>query len=46
LIFHVGRGDFEKWALDVLKDKKLAKEIGKIKRQNSRDKLYGIVSTA
>lgn len=33
LSFHVERGDFEKWALDVLKDKKLAKEIGKVKRQ-------------
>ncbi len=33
LIFHVERGDFERWALDVLKDNKLAKEIAKIKKQ-------------
>jgi len=49
LSFHVERGDFEKWALDVLKDKKLAKEIGKIKRQKLkgqalRNRLYHIVS--
>ena len=49
LSFHVERGDFEKWALDVLKDKKLAKEIGKIKRQKLkgqalRNSLYHIVS--
>lgn len=47
--FHVERGDFEKWALDVLKDKKLAKEIRKIKRQELkgqalRNRLYRIVS--
>jgi hypothetical protein len=49
LSFHVERGDFQKWALDVLKDKKLAKEIGKIKRQKLkgqalRNRLYRIVS--
>jgi len=49
LSFHVERGDFQKWALDVLKDKKLAKEIGKIKRQKLkgqalRNRLYHIVS--
>lgn len=37
LNFHVKRGDFEKWALDTLKDEKLAKEIGKLKNQ----KLHG-----
>lgn len=37
LSFHVERGDFQKWALDVLKDKKLAKEIGKIKRQKLKN---------
>ncbi len=49
LSFHVERGDFEKWALDVLKDKKLAKEIRKVKRQELkgqalRNRLYHIVS--
>jgi hypothetical protein len=49
LSFHVERGDFEKWALDVLKDRKLAKEIRKIKRQELkgqalRNRLYRIVS--
>ena len=49
LSFHVERGDFGKWALDVLKDKKLAKEIGKIrgqklKGQALRNRLYHIVS--
>jgi len=49
LSFHVERGDFEKWAMNVLKDKKLAKEIVKIKRQKLkgqalRNRLYHIVS--
>jgi len=49
LSFHVERGDFQKWVLDVLKDKKLAREIGKIKNQKLRGKalrnrLYRIVS--
>jgi hypothetical protein len=37
LSFHVKRGDFEKWVSKILKDEKLAKEIGKLKNQ----KLYG-----
>ena len=37
LNFHVKRGDFEKWILDILKDEKLAKEIEKLKNQ----KLHG-----
>lgn len=49
LSFHVERGDFQKWVLDVLKDKKLAKEIGKIKKRKLRGKalqnrLFRIVS--
>jgi len=49
LSFHVKRGDFEKWVLDVLKDKKLAKEIKKLKKQKLwgqalRNRLYNIVS--
>jgi len=37
LSFHVKRGDFERWVLDILQDEKLAREIGKLKRQ----KLWG-----
>ena len=49
LSFHVERGDFKKWVLDVLKDKKLAKEIGRIKKQKLRGRalrtrLYRVVS--
>ena len=49
LSFHIERGDFQKWVLDVLKDKKLAREIGKIKNQKLRgqalrNRLYRIVS--
>lgn len=49
LSFHVKRGDFEKWALNALKDEKLAKEIGKLKNrklwgQALRNRLYQIVS--
>jgi hypothetical protein len=49
LSFHVKRGDFEKWVCDVLKDEKLAKEIGKLKArklhgQALRNRLYSIVS--
>ena len=48
LSFHVERGDFQKWVLDVLKDKKLAREIGKIKKQKLRgralrNRLYRVV---
>lgn len=49
LSFHVERGDFEKWVLDVLRDEKLAKEIGKTRNQKLRgqalrNRLYRIVS--
>ena len=49
LSFHVKRGDFERWVLDVLKDEKLAKEMGKLKKQKLRgqalrNRLYSIVS--
>lgn len=49
LSFHVERGDFQKWVSDILKDKKLAKEIGKLKGQKLRgqalrNRLYSIVS--
>ena len=49
LSFHVKRGDFEKWVSNVLKDKKLAKEIRKIKNQKLRgqalrNRLYRIMS--
>ena len=49
LSFHIKRGDFEKWILDILKDEKLAKEIGKLKNQKLhgqalRNRLYRTVS--
>jgi hypothetical protein len=49
LSFHVKRGDFERWVLDVLKDEKLAKKIKKLKNQKLRgqvlrNRLYRIVS--
>ena len=37
LSFHVHRGDFEKWVLNILKDEKLAKELENVKNQ----KLHG-----
>lgn len=48
LRFHMERGDFEKWVSDVLRDEKLAKEIGKLKSkklygQALRNRLYRIV---
>ena len=49
LSFHIERGDFQKWVLDVLKDRKLAREIGKVKKQKLRgqalrNRIYRIVS--
>jgi len=49
LNFHINRGDFEKWALNALKDEKLAKDIGRLKDQKLwgqalRNRLYRIVS--
>jgi len=49
LSFHVKRGDFKRWVLDILKDEKLAKEIGKLEKQKLwgqalRNRLYRIVS--
>ena len=49
LSFHVERGDFEKWVLNVLRDERLAKEIGrlrnrKLRGQALRNRLYSIVS--
>jgi hypothetical protein len=48
LRFHIEREDFQKWVLDILKDKKLAEEIGKIKNQKLRgqalrNSLYRVV---
>lgn len=37
LSFHIQRGDFQKWILKNLKDKKLAKEMENVKNQ----KLHG-----
>jgi hypothetical protein len=36
LNFHLERGDFEKWATDVLRDKKLTEEIAKIRNKKLR----------
>ena len=49
LNFHLTRGDFEKWVLDILKDERLAKEIGELRSQRLRgqalrNRLYIIVS--
>ena len=49
LNFHIERGDFQKWILDIFKDEKLASEIEQIQKQNLqgralRTQLYRIVS--
>jgi hypothetical protein len=49
LDFHLGRGDFEKWAAEVLEDKWLANEINRIMRSGLtgealRNQLYLTVS--
>ena len=49
LSFHLHREDFEKWVLGILKDGKLAKEIGKLRNQKLggqalRNRLHHIVS--
>jgi predicted transcriptional regulator len=36
LEFHLTRGDFEKWANDVLEDSELAEKIGEIKKTNPK----------
>jgi hypothetical protein len=49
LEFHVSRGDFEKWLNEVLEDKQLAEQMGKLQKTNLsgdilRIQLYTIVS--
>ncbi len=49
LEFHLKRRDFEKWIVDVLRDKKLAKEIRNLRNQKLagkplRNSLHRIVS--
>ena len=49
LSFHIERGDFEKWVLNILKDRKLAKALENVKSQKLRgqalrNRLYHIVS--
>jgi hypothetical protein len=49
LMFHFGRGDFEKWIAQVLEDGELAEEIGKIRKSEVaggllRNRLYEVVS--
>jgi hypothetical protein len=49
LEFHFYRGDFEKWITEVLEDKRLAEDIGRLQKTNLlgdhlRNQLYAIVS--
>jgi hypothetical protein len=49
LEFHLYRGDFEKWITEVLEDKKLAEDVGKLQKTNLlgdqlRNQLHVIVS--
>jgi alpha-amylase len=49
LEFHLYRGDFEKWITEVLEDKKLAEDIGKLQKTNPlgdqlRNQLHAIIS--
>lgn len=49
LMFHFHRGDFERWIADVLEDKELAEEIGKMQKIDVpsgllRNRLYEVVS--
>lgn len=49
LSFHIERGDFERWVLNILQDEKLAKELKKVKKQKLRgqalrNRLYRVVS--
>jgi len=49
LSFHDQRGDFQKWVLNILQDKKLAKELKKVMKQKLRgqalrNRLYHVVS--
>jgi len=49
LEFHLYRGDFEKWITEVLEDKKLAEDVGKLLKTNLlgdylRNQLHAIVS--
>jgi hypothetical protein len=49
LEFHLYRGDFEKWITEVLDDKKLAEDVGKLQKTNPlgdhlRNQLHTIVS--
>jgi hypothetical protein len=49
LEFHLYRGDFEKWMIDVLEDKELALEVRKLQRFNLageplRSQLHLIIS--
>ena len=49
LEFHFYRGDFEKWTAEVLEDKELAEELGKLQKtslseDSLRNQLYAVVS--
>jgi hypothetical protein len=49
LEFHLYRGDFEKWITEVLEDRRLAEDIGRLQKTNPlgdnlRNQLYTIIS--
>jgi hypothetical protein len=49
LNFHLYRGDFQKWMAEVLQDKELAEELGKLQKtslseDSLRNQLYAVVS--
>ena len=49
LEFHLYRGDFEKWITEVLEDRKLAEDVGRLQKtnllgDNLRNQLYMVVS--
>jgi predicted transcriptional regulator len=48
LVFHLRRGDFEKWAKDVLEEEKLAQELGNLESaglsgEELRKELLGLI---
>jgi alpha-amylase len=49
LEFHLYRGDFEKWITEVLEDRRLAEDVGRLQKtnlmgDNLRNQLHSIVS--
>jgi alpha-amylase len=49
LEFHLYRGDFEKWITEVLEDRRLAEDVGRLQKTNPlgdnlRSQLYAVIS--